>query len=612
MTRLGKMLLFAAFLSALCAVGTQSQGSSPTYTAASCNYSDVNAVINGPTHTAVNGDTIQIPAGTCTWNSTLNITVNITIQGEGAEYATAGGASTTGSDQTTLTDNEGGKSLFALTTSAGQFSRITGIAFIQSSSSGADGGGMIAINGSSSSVRVDHCHFYSYVSGNKGIVVGGSVLGVADHNFFDALTGIITNDLAFYNGNGWNGGSSTDQGDASWADTEHWGTSEFFYVEDTYFNNGWVSDCVNGGRYVVRYSTANNVGGLASHGLSGGSNRGCRAGEIYYSTYTFTSNFGQNHSGSVSNSNSGPILAWGITCRGYTAVVNTSMERVLAGMGRDSEEVPAVPNGWGYCGPPYTTGTATTRSGSSTVTGSNFSTSWPANTLIIIPGAECIGQFGDSGSTCKIASVASSTSLTLASAAGASVSGAAYAVGSPWDGNTNSLGYPCLDSPGRGVGDLLNGQNFPNRADTVAPQTQRWPNQALSPIYAWNNTYSPPGTGGEAIVYDVSGVLSDNRDYYQQFGSYGESGSFNGTKGVGLGSLPPTNSSAYSNAPNCSSSTYPGPGYWDTTNTTLYVCTAANTWTTYYTPYTYPHPLTAGGGSGDPVNPPTNVKAALD
>src|SRR4051812_7606799 len=34
-----------------------------TFTAASCNRADVNAVINGPTHTAVNGDVIQIPAG---------------------------------------------------------------------------------------------------------------------------------------------------------------------------------------------------------------------------------------------------------------------------------------------------------------------------------------------------------------------------------------------------------------------------------------------------------------------------------------------------------------------------------------------------------------------
>jgi hypothetical protein len=52
--------------------------------AASCNYSDVNAVINGPTHTAVNDDTIVIPWGTCTWTSTLSINVGITVKGAGS------------------------------------------------------------------------------------------------------------------------------------------------------------------------------------------------------------------------------------------------------------------------------------------------------------------------------------------------------------------------------------------------------------------------------------------------------------------------------------------------------------------------------------------------
>ena len=44
-------------------------GNGPVINAASCSQADVNAVINGPLHTAVDGDTIQIPRGSCTWNS---------------------------------------------------------------------------------------------------------------------------------------------------------------------------------------------------------------------------------------------------------------------------------------------------------------------------------------------------------------------------------------------------------------------------------------------------------------------------------------------------------------------------------------------------------------
>jgi hypothetical protein len=53
-----------------------------TYTAASANYSDVNAVINGSTHTAINGDIIQIPCSgrqSVTWTSQLVVTASIKL-----------------------------------------------------------------------------------------------------------------------------------------------------------------------------------------------------------------------------------------------------------------------------------------------------------------------------------------------------------------------------------------------------------------------------------------------------------------------------------------------------------------------------------------------------
>jgi len=55
---------------------------------------------------------------------------------------------------------------------------------------------------------------------------------------------------------------------------------------------------------------------------------------------------------------------------------------------------------------------------------------------------------------------------------------------------------------------------------------------------------------------------------------------FNGTAGIGQGLLKAR--------PNTCA---PSVGYWATDTNTLYTCTAPNTWTNFYTPYIYPHPL---------------------
>ena len=162
---------------------------------------------------------------------------------------------------------------------------------------------------------------------------------------------------------------------------------------------------------------------------------------------------------------------------------------------------------------------------------------------------------------------------------------------SGWDENVNPGGYACLDQLGRGKGDLLTG-NFPNTVDSVTG-TITWPNQALEPIYEWQDTWAQvPGYPLGAIWSQADTAATANRDYYQY------TTSFNGTSGTGSGLLAARPATCTKNV-----------AYWATDTTTLYQCSSTNTWTAYYTPYTYPHPLTQG--SGNPPAAPTGLTVSI-
>jgi len=188
----------------------------------------------------------------------------------------------------------------------------------------------------------------------------------------------------------------------------------------------------------------------------------------------------------------------------------------------------------------------------------------------------------------------------------------------PWDYAPWSSTTACLDQPGSGMGTGLESAapvfvTAPGTACATAGQC--WPNPTLEPIYEAGEV-SPNNAPGVTVESDGSqSRLLANRDYYAQVSDVAQTSAtspFNGTTGTGYGTLArrPTT---------CT----PHVGYWatdtgtwntyDSQQGTLYTCTATNTWTPSYTPYTYPHPLTAGGsGTGPAPNAPTDLTATVE
>jgi hypothetical protein len=173
-------------------------------------------------------------------------------------------------------------------------------------------------------------------------------------------------------------------------------------------------------------------------------------------------------------------------------------------------------------------------------------------------------------------------------------------------------GYPCFHQPGRDV------------------------NGKYMPMYSWNNKWSDGtivnldyGDAGGNPDYSSTHIVQ-NRDYYTSVSANAQSSPtspFNGTTGVGFGASAnqPTNcttssETAYGNgaagvgyAVETVTGTIgaAGNGEGTPTNATVNTCSATNTWSAYYAPYAYPHPLVSGGAS--PVGPaaPTNLTVTV-
>ena len=204
--------------------------------------------------------------------------------------------------------------------------------------------------------------------------------------------------------------------------------------------------------------------------------------------------------------------------------------------------------------------------------------------------------------------------------------------GSNWDQNSStSSGYHCMDQPGQGVGDLLTGgfssdgsgsNNVTNSANGCTSSSScAWPRQASEPIYEWMDNYSAVPSNPSALISNSASAFVVNSDYYGWCNASSLTGctSFTAASTAGTASTGGVGSGTLAARP---STCTRGVGYWATDQGSwnqsgsggqgeLFVCTAPNTWTLYYTPYTYPHPLTAGSTSASAPAPPVSLTAVV-
>lgn len=573
-----------------------------TYTAATCDYANVNGLINntGGTqqHLAVDGDVINIPAGTCTWTTQLSVTVGISIIGAG-------------SGSTTITEAVPTVSMLVVTIPSATSStfRLSGITL-------APGGqnvrySLMQITGTCNSTTCSHIRLdslnitgWKYAVDFSGQVSSvNNVFGVIDH-----ITAGLPNGGVFMEiSHGTYGGVGL-YGDSSWASPDFWGTDNALYLETNTFTvpsgNGFsITDSGSGGgaRFVGRFNTLQNAN-WQTHGTeSGGRNRGARHVEIYNNALTFATGSGTAQVGL--GLRSGTALVGNNSYDNGGSTTNGFMNsEVGANNYRDDNDF----SPWGWCsglGPwdnndptIYATGTVTATSLSATNLSVTDSTqTWTASQWVGYPPYSVI----DMSRTSTISGANLAAQITSSTATNVSSTKYGY-----WNGGSGAIPFQvgdtyqirralnCIDRAGQGQGDLLS---------AYSPTPVGWLHQVLDPVYQWGGQYNfNPNLGW---VASSNLRIKSNTDYYMQVSKSAQTSPtapFNGTVGTGFGTL--------ANRPTTCT---PAVGYWATDqgswNTSgsggqgqLYVCNPTNTWSLYYTPYTYPHPLVS---SAPPVAP---------
>jgi len=475
-----------------------SRGEAATIKAASPSRVDVGTAVAA----AVDGDTVVVPAGTASWTSTLLITKGITIQGA----TTIGGTRDNPivSDATIILDNVPRTStlpaILKATINLGKSFRLSGFTFRRGTLTTIAPNGGIRLTGTSQAMRVDHCHFDGLYQ-NPNISTGmGWIYGVIDHCVLD-LTVEGAESFSVQHDT-WGGISIF--GDGSWADDTYFGSEKFLFIEDCTFNRtaGGGLDCYSGGRYVARYNRFNNMG-TQTHGTETTSrHRSARAIEIYNNTFNWTvgpARAGELRGGCLlthDNIWTGSVrIENGISLNCYRLYYPFTVWAAASGANTlDSNDSHGV----------YLSGKAGTGSGTNTlvVPGAAWSPNqWVGytaiNTARIFSTGTGKGQHPSSW-------ILSNTSNTIKVKSDNNTDGpdTSFAAGDTFELRKVLV---ALDQPGRGKGGLI------TASDPMASGVS-WPNQALDPVYSWNN--KRVSDHSDVLLGSVSPTVIEGRDFY--------------------------------------------------------------------------------------------------
>jgi hypothetical protein len=606
MARITKGMLFGLLFIALFATEAQAA----TITAASCSSSDVQTAINS----ASNGDTVIVPSGSCTWSTQVTVSTGITLQGQtvctgsGDPYGpTSGVISCTDNTIITLTYTGLGGTLY-VSLSGTSFVTISGFTFVIGA---ANSSGQVHIEGvyPQVSFRFHHNHFQW--TGTGRALWADTGYGLIDHVFWDdsATTSGTANVPLVVAGN------RTGMGYYNWNDPTNFGSNQAVYVEQCYYVNTHTTlgsegffDNNCGAKIVNRFNT---IVGNGPGGWHGTDSNGSRSGV-----------FGEYYGNSISNPTGSPRYALFAIRGGTVLFFNNSLGGSTSwSSGIDLEYYRiSQPTGvatWGTAGAGLNwTPLSSTPTSSLAQENSLGSADWQASysyaaQATIGPTSNNSGSYyyQDSGACTSgssrpsfnqtIAGTTSDGSCTwtnVGGVVGTPPGGAGFCAANPdtaCSADSTCAALQAGDTCSRYFDN--NGGVYPYR-----DQPGRAHNQVLAPGYEWGNSGSqlpnPLLYAGNALL---SGIVVANRDFYNH------AASFDGTSGTGTGTLA-----------NMPSTCTTGVAYWATDQGSwnqsgngqgsgvLYQCSATNTWTAYYTPYTYPYSLTQTAPA-----PPTNVKA---